>query len=154
MTTSKVAVIVLAAGLGTRMKSELSKVLHPLAGRPMINHLMETVDRIDPDEVTVVIGEYMNDVSDAVSPFPTAVQSERLGTAHAVIAARDCISNFDGDVLVLYGDTPLITLETLESMLDARASLLNPAVVVLGLPLMNLATTDVLFWGKMAPLMQ
>lgn len=132
MTTSKIAVIVLAAGLGARMKSGLSKVLHPLAGRPMINHLMKTVDRLGPDEVTVVIGEHMNDVSEAVSPFPTAVQSERLGTAHAVIAARETISNFDGDVLVLYGDTPLIRLETLEAMLIARASLLNPAVVVLG----------------------
>jgi len=132
MTTSKIAVIVLAAGLGTRMESKLSKVLHPLAGRPMINHLMETVDGLNPDEVTVVVGEYMNDVSEAVSPFPTAVQSERLGTAHAVLAARDSIADFEGNVLVLYGDTPLITLETLEAMLNARASLLDPAVVVLG----------------------
>jgi bifunctional UDP-N-acetylglucosamine pyrophosphorylase/glucosamine-1-phosphate N-acetyltransferase len=132
MTTSKIAVIVLAAGFGTRMKSKLSKVLHPLAGRPMINHLMETVDGLDPDEVSVVVGDYMDDVSEAVSPFPTVVQSGRLGTAHAVLAARESISDFDGDVLILYGDTPLITLETLEAMLDARASLLNPAVVVLG----------------------
>ena len=132
MTTSKVAVIVLAAGLGTRMKSKMSKVLHHLAGRPMINYLMKTVDGLCPDVVTVVVGELMNDVSDAVSPFPTVVQSERLGTAHAVLAARECISDFDGDVLVLYGDTPLITLETLKTMLDARASLLDPAVVVLG----------------------
>jgi bifunctional UDP-N-acetylglucosamine pyrophosphorylase/glucosamine-1-phosphate N-acetyltransferase len=132
MTTSKIAVIVLAAGLGTRMKSKLSKVLHPLAGRPMICHLMETIDGLDPDEVSVVVGDYMDDVSEVVSPFPTAVQSERLGTAHAVLAARETIADFDGDVLVLYGDTPLITADTLEAMLDARASSLDPAVVVLG----------------------
>jgi len=132
MATSKLAIIVLAAGLGTRMKSKLSKVLHPLAGRPMIAHLMETIDGLDPDDVSVVVGDFMDDVSEAVSPFPTAVQSERLGTAHAVLAARETIADFDGDVLVLYGDTPLITADTLEAMLDARASDLDPAVVVLG----------------------
>ena len=132
MTISKIAVVVLAAGLGTRMKSKLSKVLHPLAGRPMINHLMDTVDGLDPQEITIVVGENMDDVSEAVLPFPTVIQSKQLGTAHAVIAARECISNFDGDVLVLFGDTPLITLETLEALVNARTSLLDPAVVVLG----------------------
>ena len=132
MTTSKIAVIVLAAGLGTRMKSKTSKVLHPLAGRPMINHLMETVNGLDPDVVAVVVGGFMDDVSEAVSPFPTVVQSKRLGTAHAVLAARDYFSDFDGDVLVLYGDTPLITMETLKAVIDARSSSLDPAVVVLG----------------------
>ena len=88
--------------------------------------------RLDPDEVVVVVGDSMDDVSHAVSPFPTAVQSERLGTAHAVLAAREYILDFDGDILVLYGDTPLIKLETLEAMLDARASKLDPGVVVLG----------------------
>ena len=73
MTTSKVAVIVLAAGLGTRMKSKMPKVLHHLAGRPMINYLMKTVDGLCPDVVTVVVGELMNEVSNAVSPFPTVV---------------------------------------------------------------------------------
>ena len=148
MTTSKTAVIVLAAGLGTRMRSKLPKVLHLLAGRTMISHLMETVDGLDPDEVTVVVGDHMNDVSDAVSPFPTAVQSERLGTAHAVLAARDTIANFDGDVLVLYGDTPLITSATLEAMLEARASLMDPAVVVLGFTPDNPGNYGRLFLGE------
>ncbi len=132
MTTSKTAVIVLAAGLGTRMKSKLAKVLHPLVGRPMISHLMATVDGLDPEDVCVVVGDFMDSVSEAVSPFPTAVQSERLGTAHAVLAAREQIGDFDGDVLVLYGDTPLITDATLEAMLETRRSDLDPAVVVLG----------------------
>jgi bifunctional UDP-N-acetylglucosamine pyrophosphorylase / glucosamine-1-phosphate N-acetyltransferase len=132
MTTSNTAVIVLAAGLGTRMKSKLAKVLHPLAGRPMISHLMETIEGLDPDDVAVVVGDFMDSVSEAVSPFPTAIQSERLGTAHAVLAARESIGDFGGDVLVLYGDTPLITQGTLDAMLDARYSDLDPAVVVLG----------------------
>jgi len=132
MTTPKIAVIVLAAGLGTRMKSKLPKVLHPLAARPMIAHLMETVQSLDPENVCVVVGDFMDSVSEAVSPFPTAVQSERLGTAHAVLAARETIGDFDGDVLVLYGDTPLITPDTLDTMLDALDCDIHPAVVVLG----------------------
>lgn len=132
MTMSKTAVIVLAAGLGTRMKSKLPKVLHPVAGRPMVQHLMKTIDGLEPEDICVVVGDFMDDVSEAVAPFPTAVQSERLGTAHAVLAARDSIGDFDGDVLVLYGDTPLITLETLDALLDIRQSEQDPAVVVLG----------------------
>ncbi len=132
MTTSRTAIIVLAAGLGTRMKSRLAKVLHPLAGRPMIAHLMSTVEGMDPQDACVVVGDFMDPVSGAVSPFPTAVQSKRLGTAHAVLAARDSIGDFDGDVLVLYGDTPLITRDTLDAMLDARHGDPDPAVVVLG----------------------
>jgi bifunctional UDP-N-acetylglucosamine pyrophosphorylase / glucosamine-1-phosphate N-acetyltransferase len=130
MTMSKTAVIVLAAGLGTRMKSKLPKVMHPLAGRPMISHLMETVEGLDPENVCVVIGDFMNSVSEAVSPFPTAVQSERLGTAHAVLSAREIIGDFDGDVLVIFGADPLITLSTLEQLLDVRSQ--GASVAVLG----------------------
>lgn len=130
MTMSKTAVIVLAAGLGTRMKSKLPKVMHPLAGRPMISHLMQTIDGLDPENVCVVVGDFMNVVAQAVSPFPTAVQSERLGTGHAVLAARDVIGDFDGDVLVIFGADPLITLPTLKRLLDVRAQ--GAAVAVLG----------------------
>jgi bifunctional UDP-N-acetylglucosamine pyrophosphorylase/glucosamine-1-phosphate N-acetyltransferase len=130
MTTSKIAVIVLAAGLGTRMKSKLPKVMHPLAGRPMISHLMETIKGLEPENVCVVVGDFMDSVSKTVSPFPTAVQSERLGTAHAVLAARETIGDFDGDVLVVFGADPLITLSTLEDILDVRAQ--GAAIAVLG----------------------
>jgi len=130
MTTPKIAVIVLAAGLGTRMKSKLPKVMHPLAGRPMIAHLMETVAGLEPENVCVVVGDFMDSVSEAVSPFPTAVQSERLGTAHAVLAARETIGDFDGDVLVIFGADPLITLPTLDRLLDVRDE--GAAVAVLG----------------------
>jgi len=130
MTTPKIAVIVLAAGLGTRMKSKMPKVMHPLAARPMIAHLMETVAGLHPENVCVVVGDFMDVVSEAVSPYPTAVQTERLGTAHAVLAARDIIGDFDGDVLVIFGADPLITLPTLDKLLDVRDE--GAAVAVLG----------------------
>ncbi len=132
MTKQKTAAIVLAAGLGTRMKSARPKVLHRLAGRPMVLHLMETLARFAPERTVVVIGNGMEDVAAAVAPHPTAIQEPRLGTAHAVLAAREAMQGFAGDVLILYGDTPLIRPETLEAMLAARHLEPEPAVVVLG----------------------
>ena len=132
MTKSKLAIVILAAGIGSRMKSKKSKVLHPLAGQPMINHLVKTINSLEPDAICVVVGEQKNDVAKEVYPLPTVIQSERLGTAHAVLVARENLSDFDGDVLVLYGDTPLIKFDTFHALLDARASAVDPAVVVLG----------------------
>ncbi len=118
--------------MGTRMKSELPKVMHPLAGRPMVQHLMNTVMGLDPDKVVVVVGPGMDQVAQAVAPAQTVVQTERLGTGHAVLQARAALGDFDGDVLVLYGDTPLIAPDTLRRMLTERRSAKDPAVVVLG----------------------
>ncbi|TVR83991.1 MAG: bifunctional UDP-N-acetylglucosamine diphosphorylase/glucosamine-1-phosphate N-acetyltransferase GlmU [Rhodospirillales bacterium] len=132
MSNSKTAVVVLAAGLGTRMKSDLPKVLHPLAGRSMIAHLLDTVSELRPERMVVVVGEDMPAVQAAVAPHPTVVQSPRLGTGHAVMAARPMLEGFDGTVLVVYGDTPLMTTMTLERMLAARRQAPHPAVVVLG----------------------
>ncbi len=132
MTKRKTAAVILAAGLGTRMESALPKVMHPLAGRPMINHVLSTLESLAAERVVVVVGEDMKGVAEAVAPHTIAVQHRRLGTAHAVLAAREALRDFDGDVLVLYGDTPLIAPETLESMRDARASAAEPDVVVLG----------------------
>jgi len=132
MTNRKTAIVVLAAGLGTRMKSAKPKVMHPLAGRPMISHLMGTLEAMTPERIVFVIGEEMDAVAATVAPHPTAIQHERLGTGHAVMAARDALSGFDGDVLVVYGDTPLISSETLDRMLEVRRAPPHPAVVVLG----------------------
>ncbi|WP_185961237.1 NTP transferase domain-containing protein, partial [Telmatospirillum sp. J64-1] len=132
MSSSKTAVIVLAAGMGTRMKSDRPKVMHPLAGRPMISHLLDTVADLSPERVVVVIGPGMDDLAAAVAPHVTVVQQERLGTGHAVAQAREALKDFDGDVLVLYGDTPLIGRRTLDALLAARHGVTNPAVVVLG----------------------
>jgi len=132
MTKQKTAAIVLAAGLGTRMKSDRPKVLHRLACRPMVLHLMDTLARFAPERTVVVIGRGMEAVAEAVAPHPCALQEPRLGTGHAVLAARSAMQGFEGDVLILYGDTPLIRPETLEAMLAARYLDPGPAVVVLG----------------------
>jgi bifunctional UDP-N-acetylglucosamine pyrophosphorylase / glucosamine-1-phosphate N-acetyltransferase len=132
MTKKKTAAIVLAAGLGTRMESEKPKVLHAIAGRSMIAHLMETLGRFDPDKIVVVVGKGMDAVSDAVAPHACAIQEPRLGTAHAVLAARRELDGFDGDVLIVFGDTPLVSTETIDAMLGARRSVAAPGAVVLG----------------------
>ena len=132
MTKEKTAAIVLAAGLGTRMESRLPKVLHPLAGRPMIGHLMETLAGIELERILVVVGDDMEAVADAVAPHPTVVQKDRLGTGHAVRTACAAVDGFDGTVLVLYADAPLISRQTLMRMLEARRRAPGPAVVVLG----------------------
>ena len=136
MFTKETAVILLAAGLGTRMNSILPKVLHPVAGRPMILKLLDSLIQIDPDRIVLVIGPDMESVSDAIEAagynFEIVIQEDRLGTGHAVQQAETVLSGFKGNVLVLYGDSPLITSNTLENMLDARSQQNDPAVVVLG----------------------
>ena len=132
MTTPKTAAVVLAAGLGTRMKSTLPKVLHPVAGRSMIGHLMDRLAAFGAARTVVVVGPGMARVADAVAPARTAVQDPPLGTGHAVMAAREALKGFSGDVLVLFGDTPLLTVETMQRMVDARRAKADPAVVVLG----------------------
>ncbi len=126
------AVVILAAGLGTRMKSEMPKVMHPLAGRPMIKHLIATVAQMKPDRVVVVVGPGMEKVTAAVAPYETVVQHERLGTAHALSQAATVLAGFVGDVIVLNGDGPLITLDTLRNLAERRAAGDAPGVVVLG----------------------
>lgn len=132
MTKNKTAAIVLAAGLGTRMKSTLPKVMHPIAGRPMIRHLLDTLKRVEMDRIVVVVGPDQQEIVDAVAPIPCVVQQERLGTGDAVKAAMSALKGFQGDVLVVFGDTPLITRETIFAMLESRRAAPHPAVVVLG----------------------
>jgi bifunctional UDP-N-acetylglucosamine pyrophosphorylase/glucosamine-1-phosphate N-acetyltransferase len=125
------AAVILAAGLGTRMKSALPKVLHALGGRPMVRHVIAATEPLGLARTVVVVGPDMDAVEDIVAPHPVAVQRERLGTAHAVQAAREALGNSaDGTVLILYGDTPLIRTKTLERMCAARRD--GAAVVVLG----------------------
>ena len=132
MTSAKLAVIVLAAGLGTRMKSAIPKVMHPIAGRPMIRHLLETVAGLAPERVVVVVGEGMEAVAEAVRPHPVAVQADPLGTGHAVLAARDHLDGFTGDVLIVFAADPLVTDETLERLLEVRRTAPAPSLVLLG----------------------
>ena len=132
MSKTKTAAVILCAGLGTRMKSATPKVLHPLAGRPMLAHLLASLEPLNLDPVVVVTGEDMEAVAETAAPHPTAVQSTQLGTGHAVLSAKDALGSFKGDVLVLFGADPLIKPETIEAMLAARQQTPAPAIVVLG----------------------
>ena len=128
-----IALIILAAGKGTRMKSDLPKVLHAVAGAPMLVHAMKSAQDLEPSKTIVVAGHGADAVSDAAKAFDetaeVVLQLEQLGTAHAVAQAKDALAGFDGDAIVLYGDTPFISPETLQSMTAARAS---HDVIVLG----------------------
>jgi bifunctional UDP-N-acetylglucosamine pyrophosphorylase/glucosamine-1-phosphate N-acetyltransferase len=132
--TQPVAAIILAAGKGTRMKSDLHKVLHPIAGRPMLLHLIDSVAALAPERTVVVTGAAGEQVEAAVAPLgvATAVQAEQLGTGHAVQQAEAALAGFDGDVLILYGDVPLISTETMRRMLERLHAGDTPAAVVLG----------------------
>ena len=129
----RLAVVILAAGKGTRMKSDLPKVMHEIAGKPMLRHVIDTCARLAPDHVVVVTGPEMPAVEAAAAPHALAYQLEQRGTGHAVGCARPAFGDkvFD-EVLVVYGDTPLITSETLGCMVEERR-LSNAAVVVLGM---------------------
>src|SRR5262245_42303761 len=97
------ACVILAAGQGTRMRSELPKVLHQVAGIPMIRHVIAACEELAPEKLVVVIGKNMESVEKAVAPNPTALQAEPLGTGDAVKAARGVLKGFNGDVIVLFG---------------------------------------------------
>jgi len=121
-TLSSVAVIILAAGQGTRMKSRLSKVLHPIGGRPMLEYPLAAAEALEPERLIVVVGRDAEQVEQAFCERATFVlQHEQRGTGHAVLAARAELENFAGDVLILYGDTPLLRPETLNQMVQAKA---------------------------------
>lgn len=114
MSKSKLAVIILAAGKGTRMKSKTPKVLHKVAGLPMIGHVLNTAQELGADKIITVIGPDMDDVRAAVDPHPCVVQAEQNGTADAVKAALPELQGFNGTVLVLYADVPLVSGEGLQ----------------------------------------
>ena len=130
---SNIAAIILAAGKGTRMKSELHKVLHPIAGRPMLMHLMASVDALEPAKKVVVVGDKADQLRDALGDSAeTVVQEPQSGTGHAVQQAESALKDFDGDVLILYGDVPFVPTKTMQAMIDRLHSDDDPAVVVLG----------------------
>ena len=118
------ALIILAAGQGTRMNSDLPKVLHKIAGAPMLVHAIRSGEVLEPSRLVVVTGHGGEAVAAAATAYQPmaeiAMQSEQKGTAHAVAQARSALDGFDGDAIVLYGDTPFIQPETLEKMQAAR----------------------------------
>ncbi len=130
MTDRPLAVVVLAAGKGTRMRSASPKVLHKVAGRSMVGHVIAAAEALGAAQVVVVLAPGMDSVVEAVKPHQIAIQQDQNGTADAVKAARMALRGFDGDVLILYGDCPLIQAETLARM---RAERRDEAVTVLGI---------------------
>jgi bifunctional UDP-N-acetylglucosamine pyrophosphorylase / glucosamine-1-phosphate N-acetyltransferase len=127
------AVVILAAGQGTRMRSDTHKVLHPIAGKALLMHLLDSVDRLGAEKRVVVVGKGRDQVEKALDGREVAIahQAEQKGTAHAVQQAKEALAGYDGAVLILYGDTPFVEPETLKRMLDRLDGNGGPGVVVL-----------------------
>ena len=127
------ALIILAAGLGSRMNSDLPKVLHKVGGAPLLAHIMQSGRAVEPDRVIVIAGVGFDQVAAAARAqddlAELVLQSEQLGTGHAVAQAAAALADFTGDLVVLYGDTPFIRPETIAAMLQRRA---QSDIVVLG----------------------
>ena len=132
--TRRFAVVILAAGQGTRMRSDTHKVLHPIASRPLLLHLLDRVDSVGADKRVIVVGKGREQVEAAISgrDVAIAVQAEQKGTGHAVQQAASALEHYDGPVLILYADTPFVEAETLARMIDRLNGDGGPGVVVLG----------------------
>jgi bifunctional UDP-N-acetylglucosamine pyrophosphorylase/glucosamine-1-phosphate N-acetyltransferase len=143
-TMREIAAIILAAGKGTRMKSDTHKVLHPIACRPMLLHLLDSVNALAPAHKVVVVGDKAEQIEAALDGSAAlAVQNPQLGTGHAVQQAEAALAGFTGDVLILYGDVPFVRSETMRAMLDRLNAADAPAAVVL-----TLQPDDPLAYGR------
>jgi bifunctional UDP-N-acetylglucosamine pyrophosphorylase/glucosamine-1-phosphate N-acetyltransferase len=129
----KFAVVILAAGQGTRMRSDTHKVLHPIASRPLLLHLLDRVDGVGAKKRVVVVGKGRDQVEVALNGRDVAVahQVDQKGTGHAVLQAKPALEGYDDAVLILYGDTPFVEAETLKRMLERLDGRDGPGVVVL-----------------------
>ncbi len=130
--------VILAAGKGTRMKSELPKVLHTVEGRPMVQHSIERARAAGIGDVIIVVGYRRDLVMEALEGWDIqfAIQEEQRGTGHAVAQAREYLEGFDGNVVVLYGDMPLLSEDTIRSLIQRRDRL-DAAGVILTIVLDN-----------------
>ncbi len=108
------------------MRSDLPKPLHPVAGLPMLQHVIRTAESLKPEKIVVVVGPDMPEMAESAKPHAVAIQKVANGTGGAALAAEEYFQGFDGDILVLFGDAPLITTQSLQRLLDARR--LTPAV--------------------------
>lgn len=134
MTTRPAAVVVLAAGEGTRMKSATPKVLHELAGRSLVGHAVVAAQTLDPEHLVVVVGHGRERVSahlaDVAPAVTTAIQDQQLGTGHAVGCALETLPELDGVIVVTYGDVPLLTGDTLRELVDRHVDDGNAVTVL------------------------
>ncbi|MGB1876233.1 MAG: NTP transferase domain-containing protein, partial [Rhodospirillaceae bacterium] len=129
MPTPQTTAIVLAAGMGTRMRSDTPKVMHRLAGLPLVDHVLAGLAAAGIKKATVVLGPEMADQTARFAPHDTVIQTERLGTGHAVKVALEAQNPGESDVLVVYADTPLLTTDTINDLLNEKQ---NAAIAVLG----------------------
>jgi len=131
--TRRFAVVILAAGQGTRMRSDTHKVLHPIASRPLLLHLLDRVNEVGAEKRVVVVGKDREQVEAAIAgrDVSIAVQAQQKGTGHAVQQAEAALSGYDGPVVILYGDAPFVEAETLRRMVDRLNGDRGPGVVVL-----------------------
>jgi len=128
----EVVALVLAAGQGTRMNSDLAKVLHPMAGRPLLGHVLQTLDQLGVGRVVVVIGHQRDRVraTFAESQVEWVVQADQCGTGHAVLMAGAALEGFEGRLLIVCGDTPLLRPATLHALLEGHAAAGSAATVL------------------------
>ena len=126
------AVIIMAAGKGTRMQSELPKVLHPANGHPLIEYVLDTALLLDPETIVLIVGHQAELVKKAVAGYrvTTALQEPQLGTGHAIMQAEAHLGNFEGEVLILSGDAPLVKASTLKKLIAFHRSANATATVL------------------------
>lgn len=118
----EMAIIILAAGKGVRMQSDLPKVFHNLGGKPLLQHVLESVNDLSPQKTLVVVGHKKELIEDYFSSWKVdfVCQKEQLGTGHAVMQAEPYLKGFTGQVLILAGDVPFIKSSTLKKMLEMQ----------------------------------
>lgn len=117
----QLAVVILAAGQGTRMKSRRAKVMHEIAGKPMLDYVLRVAERLEPQRIVTVVGKDSEEVEAYFEGRTEFVrQLNQKGTGHAVLQARKTLENFSGEIFVLYGDTPLLCAETLRGMVSKK----------------------------------
>ncbi|HZV11633.1 MAG TPA: sugar phosphate nucleotidyltransferase [Candidatus Kapabacteria bacterium] len=134
---TKLAIVILAAGQGTRMKDpSKAKVLYPVSGKPMIDYVIKRAAELTPEKIVLIVG-YRKELviehiqkSFPVSPIEFALQEPQLGTGHAVMQAETCLRNFTGNVLILYGDVPMLSGQTLRKLIESHATARAAATVL------------------------
>jgi UDP-N-acetylglucosamine pyrophosphorylase len=118
------AIVIMAAGKGTRMKSDLPKVLHEANGKPLVAYVIEKSQALDPEKIILIVGHQADLLRQATASFPIdyALQEPQLGTGHAVMQAEPFLKDFEGEIIILSGDAPLFTMRTLRELIAFHRS--------------------------------
>lgn len=126
-------IVILAAGKGTRMKSDLPKVLHIAGGKPLINHVVETAQKLDPKQIFVIVGHGRDQVIEQLKTYKntqTVVQEPQLGTGHAVQQVQPFLNMITGNLLILSGDVPLLRSSTLKQLIQTQLDTATAATIL------------------------